>query len=607
MALLTLEAVAARPLDQTRNPKKYKHLGACSRGWPELIKAARIKKLRGWARHCGRRIAQSMAESQEPGASYQLERPIIKEREKPALDETTFQQLLEAAHVLQEQKAFEVATRPRPDAATALAEIVETQEFLRSQPGDLHAAANVIVERLLKITHATGVAVAVVRESQLEYVAATGDAASLAETSLPMESSLSADGQLSTKFSREHPDKQSIALPLHHEGNLSGLLEIHFADGDSIPAPEMRSCQLMAGLMTEAVARAADKEWRQTLAAERAAMLEALERIKPQLERLAVGPAKNIAKPVERAVEPAENLVEASEEPRVPLPVSESSAKSGRETVCPQCGYQFGEHELFCGRCGIARPARTALPSGDLQSKWASMWHLQQAAESQFASEETDQQNAELDSPAVPEDELRADLVHKLSSQSNDAVAKLPDESDDLETPPENDAGLATSDETAEDAAPVSLAVRDPKALSAWASATHAHEWLESIRPKTAGGIWLAKHRADLYVGAAVLLLLIVLSGWGLHPADNHVQSKNSPQPNLTLFERMLVSLGLAETPPAPIYQGNPNAQVWIDLHTALYYCSDSDLYGKTAGGRFTTQRDAQMDQFEPAARRNCN
>ena len=196
--------------------------------------------------------------------------------------------------MLQEQKAFEVANRPRPDPAEALAQIVETQEFLRSQAGDLQVAANVIVERLQKITHATGVAVAVVRENRLEYCAATGDAASLAGSSLPLDSSLSADGRLSTEFSREHADKPSMALPLHHEGNLAGLLEIRFADADSIQEPEMRSCQLMAGLMTEAIARAADKEWRQTLAAERAAMLEALERIKPQLERLAVEPAKTL-------------------------------------------------------------------------------------------------------------------------------------------------------------------------------------------------------------------------------------------------------------------------------------------------------------------------
>src|ERR1700733_7667923 len=238
-----------------------------------------------------------MADSPKPGADQHLERPILTEREKPALDEATFQQLLEAAHVLQGQKTFEVVSRPGPDPTEALAQIVETQEFLRSQSDDLGPAATVVVERLQKITHATGVAVAVVREDRLEYCAATGDAANLTGTSLPLDTSLSADGQLSTQFSREYPDKQSIALPLNREGNLCGLLEVRFAGADPIHSPEMRSCQLMAGLMTEAIARAADREWKETLAAERAAMLEALERIKPQLERLAVGSGGRVAPP----------------------------------------------------------------------------------------------------------------------------------------------------------------------------------------------------------------------------------------------------------------------------------------------------------------------
>src|ERR1700685_1530747 len=105
-----------------------------------------------------------MGESHQPGAHQHLEQTIISEREKPAVDEETFQQLLEAAHVLQEQKAFEVAKRPRPNPAEALAEIVETQEFLRSQASDLQVAANVIVERLQKITHPSGVAGAGGRE-----------------------------------------------------------------------------------------------------------------------------------------------------------------------------------------------------------------------------------------------------------------------------------------------------------------------------------------------------------------------------------------------------------------------------------------------------------
>ncbi|HWY57854.1 MAG TPA: hypothetical protein VNZ03_25555 [Terriglobales bacterium] len=548
-----------------------------------------------------------MAESHKPEARDPLEQAIISEREKPALDEATFQQLLKAAHILQEQKGLELPSPRKPDPTEALAEILETQEFLRSQPADLQASAHVVAERLQKITHATGVAVAIVRENRLEYCAATGDAARLAGTSLPMDSSLSAEGQLSTEFSREHADKQSIALPLHHEGSLTGLLEIRFENGDSIPAPEMRSCQLMAGLMTEAIARAADKEWRKTLAAERAAMLEALERIKPQLERLAVGPAKNVALPEEEVVEPAEHLIESAEPGEAPLiPLSEASAKSGRETTCPQCGYQFGEQELFCGRCGTARPK--ALPSGELQSHWASMWHLQAAQDQQRDDEQKDSVQTEVSSAAVTEPRLSSDLFKIISPEATDGSAYFSHQPGEPEAGPESDSALLITDDTVDDTAAVSPALREnPKAPSPWASASHAHQWLESLNPKSAAGIWLAKHRADLYVGAAVLMLLIVLSGWGMRPAENHPAVKNSPQPSLTLFEKLLVSLGLAEAPPAPVYLGNPNAQVWVDLHTAQYYCSDSDLYGKTAGGKFTSQRDAQMDQFEPAARRICD
>ncbi len=549
-----------------------------------------------------------MAESHKPGAPHHLEQAIISEREKPALDETTFQQLLEAAHVLQEQKAFEIANRPRPNPAEALAEIVETQEFLRSQASDLQVAANVIVERLQKITHASGVAVAVVREDRLEYCAATGDAANLSGTSLPMDSSLSADGRLSTEFSREHADKQSIALPLYHEGNLAGLLEIRFA-ADSIQEPEMRSCQLMAGLMTEAIARAVDREWRQTLAAERAAMLEALERIKPQLERLAVEPALNV-KSADEVIEPAEsvaNLAAEATERRMQIPVSESSAKSGRETVCPQCGYQFGEQELFCGRCGTARPAGSS-PSGDLQSKWASMWHLQQAAENkQHEETEAATDESEISLPTFGEDRPSHEASPELSLELRKMMEELSHEAGETEAEPVGDSALVIDGDVAEDA--LAPAVLEPgKTPSPWASATKANKWLESLNPKSAGGIWLAKHRADLYVAGAVVLLLIVLSGWGMHPAESHVQSsKNPAQPNLTLFEKLLINLGLAETPPTPVYLGNPNASVWVDMKHALYYCSDSDLYGKTPGGKFTTQRDAQMDQFEPAARKNCD
>ena len=43
---------------------------------------------------------------------------------------------------------------------------------------------------------------------------------------------------------------------------------------------------------------------------------------------------------------------------------------------------------------------------------------------------------------------------------------------------------------------------------------------------------------------------------------------------------------------------GNPDTQVWVDVHTALYHCPGSELFGKTPDGKLASQRDAQQDQF---------
>ncbi len=88
--------------------------------------------------------------------------------------------------------------------------------------------------------------------------------------------------------------------------------------------------------------------------------------------------------------------------------------------------------------------------------------------------------------------------------------------------------------------------------------------------------------------------------------ASRHKQP--SPDADLSLFDKLLIGLGLAEAPDeTPEYKGNPDTQVWVDLHTALYYCPGTDLYGKTPKGRVSSQRQAQLDQFEPANRKPCD
>ena len=105
--------------------------------------------------------------------------------------------------------------------------------------------------------------------------------------------------------------------------------------------------------------------------------------------------------------------------------------------------------------------------------------------------------------------------------------------------------------------------------------------------------------RADLYLGLSVLVAFVAL----LWP------TASAGRAGLTPWERVLVAVGIAEAPASEAevhYSGDPNIKVWVDTQAALYYCPGDELYGKSPGGHYTTQHDAQLDRFEPALRRAC-
>jgi hypothetical protein len=111
--------------------------------------------------------------------------------------------------------------------------------------------------------------------------------------------------------------------------------------------------------------------------------------------------------------------------------------------------------------------------------------------------------------------------------------------------------------------------------------------------------VTLRFHRADLYLGIAVFVAIAAL----LWPA-----AVSPRRATLSLWERALVAAGIAEAPvPAVRFQGDPGTEVWVDTHTGLYYCPGEDPYGKTADGRLSSQREAQMDRFQPANRSACD
>ena len=522
------------------------------------------------------------------------------------LDEATFQQILQAAYIIQEQNDRQRETRPRLDPSTTLAIIAETQELLRSHSYDANKAAQLIAERLETITSATGVAIALIEDDQLRYCAALGDFASLAGSS----------GQVGAEISEffkegiadlEQNDNGPAFFPIYREGQITGVLQLSFAETESIQEHEIRSCQVMAGLLGETISRASELEWKQSLAAERATMLEALERLRPQLERLASEPSRSIEP--EPAVAGSSSRSETANLLQVPLPAeladttatldssepgfADLASQIRSSETCGNCGFRFSDGEMFCGRCGTPRaieaPSALELPFEAI----AEETHQPSAASDPASHQPPANSISEMPFPAA----MSTPSLFGAETPAVEGSAALAIEPHALEPGDAQDEQRANLE-----------IVGEPELATApapWSSAVKTRKWLASL--EKADSHWLAQHSGDLSLGIAALVLVLVLAGWNSHPTPTRPARNNAPaQPSLTVFERMLVGLGLAEAPPTPVSHGNPNAQVWEDLHTGLYYCAGSDLYGKTEGGKLTSQRDAQLDQFEPAARTTC-
>ena len=286
--------------------------------------------------------------------------------------------------------------------------------------------------------------------------------------------------------------------------------------------------------------------------------------------------------------------------------IQEHNAKRKRalppEHVCGQCGAPVKEGELLCGQC----TAVELRPGEQLQRKWASLWLMSQ------------EQGAWKEHPtAAPEKnvgEVRA--------------SRFPDEPE-IPDPAEETAELADFPDALEIPAPTgeTAGPADAEVARAWPGAA-----LAELSPETQTPLWtpdvesplpeisdeetpavprwnvrdlrlkLRFHRADLYLVVAIVVSTFAMI-WVLSATP---ASGAQRKPRLRPWEQALVSLGLAEAPDPPSRLGNPNIQVWVDPKTALYYCVGEELYGKAPGGHATTQREAQMDQFEPASRAAC-
>jgi ribosomal protein L40E len=272
-------------------------------------------------------------------------------------------------------------------------------------------------------------------------------------------------------------------------------------------------------------------------------------------------------------------------------PARQTPAEPEADRVCQHCGAPMPADASRCESCGLDE----FRPGERMQRNWASMWLMSQEQglwpeRSPEIREATRKSVPPLEAERRPLAQVLDDRVLDKPALDKAALNKAAAES---AWPRE-----ATGDLAQEDSDPtvqtVQLSASDDSFLAdasgAGTSSMIQRFW--DLRVK------LRFQRADLYLGAAVFVAALAL----LWPAAGAPR-----RAALGPWERALVTLGIAEAPAPVVHlQGDPGIEVWVDPHTALYYCPGEEPYGKTAGGRLSRQRDAQMDRFEPAGRSAC-
>lgn len=292
---------------------------------------------------------------------------------------------------------------------------------------------------------------------------------------------------------------------------------------------------------------------------------------------------------------------------------------------CPHCGAPLPKDQEMCAQCGSDRDG---LRSGErLQRNWASMWMMSQGQQFQVPEEIAleDKIEEELELPAIDDipqtqEVLEAHEPEKIETAEQFSVEglRISEVIEELKRPAELE---EEHPKEAEDLAVQQASVEEPHyaeefgeadlvpvegelvTTDATQLAPHKFEWNDLAFWKKP--LKLRFDRADFYLGLSILIAAFVLV-WAATSTSASGNNGAQRRPRLTFWEQALVDLGLAEAPDAPIYHGDPKVQVWVDPHTALYYCAGEEQYGKTPDGHYTTQHEAQMDQFEPSERSAC-
>jgi hypothetical protein len=500
-------------------------------------------------------------------------------RQKPALDETSFQQLLAAAYVVQQHN--EGSRRDKGDSrandpletSTVLNEIAQIQSLIRAGNLNVASACALIADRLETMTSASGVSISLIMDGYLDCVAETGLPAKVSGSCVTSHSLVAterlksrqtfqsvnaqADWSLEAGLCQKLGVKSLVAAPILRFEELAGLIEVRWDQLRASIDSDLRACRLMAGLASGMLERSVRLQQRQPPAAEVVVESPTIPLVEPAITLSPSAPSIDEAPNPGTTVGSAETGVEGSPQPRDEEIVREPAS-------CRVCGKPFGADEAFCGFCSM--PRQGDAPSPDLQGKWASLWYMQRAKDAlqEVAEPAPEPAAAPLTaapvySPPIAEPETRAQTNQEPEFELEESFAA----------------------DHHSDAVHESLLEPQP--------GEKVRAWLQHLPA-------LKRRWRDALLAAVALVLAYgLMSAWPTSGAG------------MTWFQSLAIRLGLVHGSARPtVYVGRPDARVWVDVHTSLYYCEGSDLYGKTPGGEFTTQHDAQSDNLEPASRTAC-
>lgn len=499
-------------------------------------------------------------------------------KHKPVLDESSFQQLLAAAYVLQQNNDSLQHQDSQLNSSKTLSDIAEIQAHIKASGLNAPAAAKLITERLLKIIGASGVSFSLITDGYLDCVAESGVPARVPGSCISPHSLVATerlksggifaselaqnDMRLDSELCREVGAASIVAAPISRFGQIAGVLEARWDRENAFREADLKACRMMAGLATSMLERNARSD-------EQAPAI-----VEPSLEM----PSFRVPSP--------KNGNGSSDLAKGMHFEDDSASSDGKddkadsvESRCRVCGRPFGGGEVFCGNCSMPRLA--AAPAEGLQSKWASLWYMQQA-QGTLRDRQVDEvhhgyawRRVSSEQPKPKDVNQAPRTEHTAKTQSASLSKPMPAKEQPVNSAPGTRSASNGS-------------------ITSRAHGDHLPMPVISSSPR------VRVHRTRTVLAMVVVVFAVGLFVTAVWPS--------STASGLNWFESVLVELGLAQVPAhAPAPNGNPDVRVWVDVHTALYYCPGADLYGKTPDGEFATQLSAQQRHIEPASRTACN